>query len=33
MHVKEGLWTVIRKPECVCVPPTAALPKDKQENS
>jgi len=33
MHVKEGLLTVIRKPQCVCVPPTAAAPKDKQESS
>jgi len=33
MHVKEGLLTVIRKPQCVGVPPTAAAPKEKQENS
>jgi len=33
MHVKEGLLTVIRKPQYVCVPPTAAAPKEKQENS
>jgi len=33
MQVKEGLLTVIRKPQCVCVPPTAAAPKDKEENS
>ena len=33
MHAKEGLLKVIHKPQCVCVPPTATAPEDKQENS
>jgi len=33
MHEKEGLMTVIRKPQSVCVPLTAAAPKDKQKSS
>jgi len=33
MHVKAVILTVIYKAQCIRVPPTAAAPKDKQQNS